>query len=160
LPVLTAIGVDENRYLWTNSDQLFLYGGLFPDVEPITSPQDFVLWQYDIKSREWSEAQTVVAKDSGTEEIQRAAEGAGVNVPGRNLGFYFGGHLDGYTTMGWSQNIPRVYLKSLLEFNMEKKEFRNITKNGLEGAGVPERADGVLVFVSFFLLSDHLILGC
>lgn len=31
---------------------------------------------------------------------------------------------------------------------MNKNEFLNVTKNGLEGAGVPERADGVLLFVS------------
>lgn len=94
-------------------------------------------------------ATTSVAADSGSSEIQRAAEGAGVSVPGRSLGFYFGGHLDGYTTEGWSQNVPRVYLKSLLEFDLDTKVFRNVTKSGLEKAGVPERADGVLVFVSW-----------
>jgi len=31
---------------------------------------------------------------------------------------------------------------------MEKNVFRNITEHGLEKAGVPERADGVLLFVS------------
>jgi len=134
--------------LWHNYDKIFLYGGLFSDVDPVTSPPAFALWEYDIASSKWSEADTSVAGDSGSSEIQRAAEGAGVSVPGRSLGFYFGGHLDGYTTQGWSQSVPRVYLKSLLEFDLDKKQFRNITKNGLEKAGVPERADGVLVFVS------------
>lgn len=94
-------------------------------------------------------ASTSVASDSGSSTIQRAAEGAGLSVPGRSLGFYFGGHLDGYTVEGWSQSTPRVYLKSLLEFDLEKKQFRNVTAHGLEKAGVPERADGVLVFVSW-----------
>ena len=121
---------------------------MFSDKPP-TEPTAFALWEYDIESEEWKESDTSVASNSGSKEIQRAAEGAGVSVPGRSLGFYFGGHLDGYTTEGWSQSTPRVYLKSLLEFDMDKREFRNVTESGLEKAGVPERADGVLVFVSF-----------
>lgn len=56
--------------------------------------------------------------------------------------------MDAYTTEGWSIQTARVYLKSLLEFDMGKGQFLNVTENGLQGAGVPERADGVLVFVS------------
>lgn len=140
--------VDRNRYIWHDFDNLYLYGGLFSDVEPVGIPGPFETWQYNIKGGGWKTIATTVSPDSGSREIQRAAEGAGVSVPGRSLGFYFGGHLDGYTTEGWSQSIPRVYLKSLLEFDMEKKEYRNVTKSGLEKAGVPERADGVLSFVS------------
>ena len=136
------------RYLWHNSNQLFLYGGLFSDVDPKTPPPDFQLWQYDISSRKWSTVDTSVSSDSGSQEIQRAAEGAGVSIPGRSLGFYFGGHLDGYTSHDWSQSVPRVYLKSMLEYDMDKKQFSNITKAGSENGGMPERADGVLVFVS------------
>lgn len=117
-------------------------------MEPFGKPTVFTLWQYEIASGKWSEAATSVAENSGSKKIERAAEGAGVSVPGRSLGFYFGGHLDEWTTLGWSNQIPRVYLKSLLEFDMDKMQFRNITENGLEKAGVPERADGVLVFVS------------
>lgn len=126
-----------------------MYGGLFSDTPPV-EPTEFSLWAYDVESGKWSDvtSETKVSPDSGSKEIQRAAEGAGATVPGRSLGFYFGGHLDGYTTKGWSQSIPRVYLKSLLEFDMETKTFRNVTGSGLEKAGVPERADGVLVFVS------------
>lgn len=129
-----------------------MYGGLFSDKPP-TEPTDFSLWGYDVESGKWSDVtgETKVSPESGSKEIQRAAEGAGANVPGRSLGFYFGGHLDGYTTKGWSQSTPRVYLKSLLEFDMETKTFRNVTESGLEKAGVPERADGVLVFVSYIL---------
>lgn len=137
-----------DSYLWHDYDRIFLYGGLYSDVEPLGQPTEFVLWQYEIASRKWSEAQTSVAENSGSQKIERAAEGAGVSVPGRSLGFYFGGHLDQWTTQGWSNQTPRVYLKSLLEFDMEKMQFRNVTESGLEKAGVPERADGVLVFVS------------
>jgi hypothetical protein len=136
------------RYLWHNSNQLFLYGGLFSDIDRKTPPTDLQLWQYDISSRKWSTVDTSVSSSSGSQDIQRAAEGAGVSIPGQSLGFYFGGHLDGYTTHGWSQSVPRVYLKSMLKYDMNKKQFNNITKAGLENAGVPERADGVLVFVN------------
>ncbi|KAI5812850.1 kelch repeat protein [Pyronema omphalodes] len=146
LPIPSGPPSVANGYLWHNYDKLFLYGGLFSD-SPVTLPPPFELWQYDIKGGKWSTSDYSVSDDSGSKEIQRAAEGAGVSVPGRSLGFYFSGHLDGYTTEGWSQSIARVYLKSLLEFDMDKKQFRNITKNGLEKFSVPERADGVLVFV-------------
>ena len=136
-----------NGYLWHNSDRLFLYGGLFSDVEPQGVPPKFALWQYDISASAWAESDWSVAGDSDSNVIERAAEGAGVTVPGRSLGFYFGGHLDYKTTYGWSIETPRVYLKSLLRFDMDRLEFTNITRHGLEKAGVPERADGVLIFV-------------
>jgi hypothetical protein len=95
--------------------------------------------------------------------VQRAAEGAGITVPSLGRGFYFGGHLDGYTVPGWSQSIPRLYLTSLLEFTFpgygnkavndgavagSSGLFRNITEGGVQdSAGFPERADGTLVYV-------------
>ncbi|KAI5795282.1 kelch repeat protein [Geopyxis carbonaria] len=137
-----------NGYLWNDYETIYQYGGIFSD-SPKTEPTEFALWAYDIKGKTWSDitSQTSISSDSGSKEIQRAGEGAGISVAGRNLGFYFGGHLDSYTTEGWSISTERVYLKSLLEYDMEKKEFRNVTNSGLEKAGVPERADGVLIFV-------------
>ncbi|PUU83969.1 hypothetical protein B9Z19DRAFT_961866 [Tuber borchii] len=137
-----------NGYLWHNNNNLYLYGGLFSD-KPVTKPTAFSIWKYDIAAGEWSDitSNTSVSSDSGSSQIQRAAEGAGISVPQQNKGYYFGGHLDAYTTEGWSIQTARVYLKSLLEFDMEKNVFRNITEHGLEKAGVPERADGVLLFV-------------
>lgn len=143
-------------YLWSSTDSLYLYGGQFSD-KPVTSPVPFSLWSYDIAASSWSEHSDPKFED-GT-AVQRAAEGAGVSVPNLGLGYYFGGHLDGYTTPGWSQSVPRVYLPSMLEFTMpgfsnselESKSpvdkdgvYRNITAGS---AGFPERADGVLVYV-------------
>lgn len=101
--------------------------------------------------------------------MQRSAEGAGISVPELGLSWYFGGHLDLFTTPGWSSQsnpVPRIYLKSLLEFTHpgytndgvdslrggkgagEGGVFRNITQGGLQTeAKFTERADGVLVFV-------------
>jgi hypothetical protein len=71
-----------------------------------------------------------------------------------------------YTTDGWSNQIARQYLKSLLEFTHPGYSntgvyslgtsnaapsggvYRNITEGGLQNsAGFTERADGVLVYV-------------
>lgn len=77
--------------------------------------------------------------------------------------------MDGYTTEGWDLSVPRVYLKSFIEYtfpgytNNEVESlkgdktagaggaWRNITEGGLqESAGFTERADGVLVYVPGF----------
>jgi hypothetical protein len=159
-----------NGFLWNSLTSLFLYGGEFSD-NPVTSPSPFSLWEYDIASSSWSEhsnPQTSAGNNSDPANVavQRAAEGAGLAVPELGRGWYFGGHLDGYTTEGWSQSTARVYLKSLLEFTFpgftndgiedlaggkgagSDGVWRNITQGGLqEDAGFTERADGVLVYI-------------
>lgn len=144
-----------------------MYGGEFSD-SPVASPVPFVTWAYDIASSTWnsfSNPQTTSGDNSSpaNQPVQRAAEGAGVTVPHLGRGFYFGGHLDGYTTPGWSQSIARVYLSSLLEYTFPGYSnsavnngnaagsngiYRNITQGGTQDtAGFPERADGVLVYI-------------
>lgn len=137
------------------------------------------MWSYDVASSSWTEQsgpQTSAGVDaeSGGQDVSCAAEGAGITVPGLGRGYYFGGHLDGYTTAGWSQSTPRVYLTSLLEYTFPGQKnpsisnsptagssglYRNITQGGLQGtASFPERADGALVYVPGFG-SDGIILG-
>ncbi|KAF1809029.1 hypothetical protein P152DRAFT_404107 [Eremomyces bilateralis CBS 781.70] len=160
----------SNGYLWSSYGALYLYGGEFSDTPP-EQPVDFAVWEYDIKASEWKEhsnprTSAGINAAGGGEPVQRSAEGAGINVPSLGRGFYFGGHLDLYTTPGWSAQIPRVYLKSLIEYTFPGHEnkavsgldaagsdgaWRNITEGGLqESAGFTERADGVLVFVPGF----------
>ncbi|KAI9769545.1 MAG: hypothetical protein M1840_004023 [Geoglossum simile] len=162
-----------NGYLWHSNYSLFLYGGLFSD-KPSTVPTSFSLWEYDVGSSSWKEHTNPTTSagngsDPGGQPVQRAAEGAGCSIPELGRGYFLGGHLDGYTTVGWSQSIPRVYLKSLLEFTFPGFQndgieelaggkaapsegiWRNITRGGLqESAGFPERADGILVYISGF----------
>ncbi|KAK4110248.1 hypothetical protein N656DRAFT_285538 [Canariomyces notabilis] len=157
-------------YLWNDYNNLYLYGGQFAD-NPYVEPAPFSTWRYNIQSKTWTEypsPKTSGGKNSdpGDQPVQRAAEGAGLSVPELGLSWYFGGHLDQSTTPGWSIHIPRVYLKSLLEFTHpgytndgvyalaggtgagEGGAYRNITQGGLQVADAfPERADGVLVFV-------------
>ncbi|KAK2773253.1 hypothetical protein FQN52_004678 [Onygenales sp. PD_12] len=170
-----------NGYLWHSFESLFLYGGEFSDNPP-KLPTAFSLWEYSIQSSSWKEhesprtSQGSESNDAG-QPVQRSAEGAGITVPQLGRGYYFGGHLDGYTTEGWSQSIARVYLKSMIEYtfpgytNSEVKSlegdkkagdggvWRNITEGGLqESAGFTERADGVLVHVPGFG-KEGIILG-
>ena len=145
-------------------------GGEFSD-SPVVSPSPYSLWEYDISASKWAEHTSPStsagnASDGGNQDVQQAAEGAGISVPSLGKGWYFGGHLDGYTTAGWSQSVPRVYLKSMIEFTFPGYQndaveslqgnkaagsdgaWRNITQGGLqESKGFTERADGVLVYV-------------
>jgi hypothetical protein len=156
-------------YLWNDYNNLFLYGGEFSD-NPQTSPTSPSTWKYAISSYTWTEYQNTqtskgnYSTDAGI-PVQRAAEGAGISVPELGRSWYFGGHLDLSTTPDWSDQVPRVYLKSLLEFTHpgyanpavdslhasgagDGGAYRNITEGGIqEQAGFSERADGALVFV-------------
>jgi hypothetical protein len=159
--------------LWNSYDSLYLYGGEF-SWQPAVSPPAFALWEYNIASQSWIEHNNSTtssgdnAPDNGV-AVQRAAEGAGASVPALGRGFYFGGHEDGYTTEGWSQSVPRIYLQSLLEFTYPgftnnqvstlsggktagtDGNYRNITQGGLQSqAGFTERADGLLIYVPGF----------
>ncbi|KAI1373708.1 hypothetical protein F4677DRAFT_215733 [Hypoxylon crocopeplum] len=156
-------------YLWNDLDRLYLYGGEFSD-NPVAQPSPISTWTYDVASSTWTEfqsPQTSAGNFSDPEgvAVQRAAEGAGISVPELGVSWYFGGHLDWATTPGWSNQIGRVYLKSLLEFthpgyansgvNSLRSSgapaggaYRNITWGGIQNQdGFTERADGVLVYV-------------
>lgn len=171
----------SNGYLWNSHESLYLYGGEF-SWTPAVSPSAMATWEYDISSSSWiehSDPTTSSGNDSAANDqpVQRAAEGAGANVPSLGRGFYFGGHQDGYTTEGWSQAIYRIYLTSLLEFTFPGYKnnqvdalsdnqtagtdgnYRNITSGGLQDtAGFPERADGLLLYVPGFS-PDGILIG-
>ncbi|KIX06799.1 uncharacterized protein Z518_04775 [Rhinocladiella mackenziei CBS 650.93] len=167
LPIPSGPPAVSLGYLWNSYDSLYLYGGEFSD-SPVTSPVPFSTWSYDISSSSWSESSNPLTSagqnsEEANQPVQRAAEGAGISVPHIGRGFYFGGHLDGYTTPGWSQSIARVYLRGLLEYTFPGYSnaavnggnvagssgiYRNITEGGTQDSdGFPERADGVLVYV-------------
>jgi hypothetical protein len=158
-PPAVALG-----YLWSSHESLFLYGGQF-SWKPADPPTKFSTWEYSIPGEEWIEHSAKTTKGesapSDNDDVQRASEGAGVNVPSLGRGFYFGGHLDTWTTQGWSNTIARVYLQSLLEFTFpgysnneveslsdgktagDQGSYRNITEGGIQDkSGFTQRADG------------------
>lgn len=160
----------SNGYLWHSYDALYLYGGEFSDSPPKT-PSELSLWSYDIKAASWTEhknPRTSAGKnsESGDQPLQRAAEGAGISVPELGRGYYFAGHLDTFTTPGWSYLIDRLYLKSLVEYTFpghsndaveslgdsktagQDGVWRNITEGGIQDtAQFPIRADSATVYV-------------
>ncbi|KLU92852.1 hypothetical protein MAPG_11818, partial [Magnaporthiopsis poae ATCC 64411] len=156
-------------YLWNDYNNLYLYGGQFAD-NPFVEPSRSSVWKYSVRGASWTEDQKPVTSSGNNSEpggvaVQRSAEGAGLSVPELGLSWYFGGHLDLSTTPGWSNQIARVYLKSLLEFTHpgyantgidslrskgagEMGAYRNITKGRIQRQDAFfERADGALVFI-------------
>jgi len=106
-------------YLYSSHNSLWLYGGQYSD-NPKAEPGPNSIWEYSIGSKSWVEhadpkSSAGVNAEGDGQSIQRAAEGAGFGVTALGRGWYFGGHLDDFTTEGWSNQIARVYLKSLLE---------------------------------------------
>lgn len=180
LPQPSGIPATSNGFLWHSYDTLFLYGGEVSD-SPRAYPPDYSLWAYDIKNSKWIEhrnPKTSAGNNSedGGQPVQRSGEGAGVNVPELGRGYYFAGHLDGYTTKDWSLSVPRVYLKSLLEFTFpgytndgveslrggkeagEDGVWRNITGGGIQETGrFTDRADSALVYVPGFGVDGILV---
>lgn len=166
--------------MWNSHSSLYLYGGEFSE-DPQASPTANSLWEYKIASKEWVEHQNPKSSGGDNAEkagqsIQRAAEGSGFSVPNLGRGWYFGGHQDFLTTKDWSNQVDRIYLKSLLEFTYpgysneavddlkggktagDGGVYRNITEGGLQKSGAfPERADGLLVYVPGFGAEGTLI---
>lgn len=173
LPIPSGPPAVSLGQLWASHNSLWLYGGQYSD-NPKTSPGPNSVWEYNIGNKQWVEHKDPKTSagdnaESDGQSVQRAAEGAGFSVSTLGRGWYFGGHLDDFTTEGWSNQIARVYLKSLLEFTFPGETnngvqslqngktagldgtFRNITSGGLQDTGsFPARADGALVYVPGF----------
>ncbi|OQN99803.1 hypothetical protein B0A48_14573 [Cryoendolithus antarcticus] len=167
-PPAVALGT-----LWSSHESLFLYGGQV-SWKPIVKPGPYATWEYSIPDQQWiehSNPKTSSGKSapSNNDPVQGASEGASISVPSLGRGFYFGGHLDEYTTQSWANYIPRQYLQSLLEFTFPDRanpqvdalsngqnagsdgNYRNVTEGGLQSkAGFTDRADGILVYVPGF----------
>ena len=159
-----------NGFLWNSYDSLYLYGGIYSDSPPAT-PEPFSLWEYQIQAAKWVEHKNPETSkgnnsDAGGQPVERSGEGAGISVPEIGRGFYFAGHLDHYTTPGWSIQVAREFLKSLIEFTYpgytndgvedlaggktagSDGVWRNVTQGGIQDtAKFPSRADGGLVYV-------------
>ena len=173
LPQPSDLPAVSNGFLWQSYDSLYLYGGEVSSA-PRDLPVPYSLWAYDIKNAKWnkhSNPKTSAGNnsDGGNQPVQQAAEGAGVSIPEIGRGYYFAGHLDPFTTQGWALPVPRVYLKSLIEYTFPGYTndgvetlrggklagadgvWRNITQGGIqETAKFTNRADSSLVYVPGF----------
>jgi hypothetical protein len=139
------------------------------------------LWEYNVDSSTWKQHSNPTTSDGTNSEpsgetIQGAAEGAGFSVAALGMGWYFGGHLDAYTTPSWSVQVPRLYLKSFVEYTFpgysnpavsslnngqvagSDGAWLNLTNAGIQSQdGFTERADGLLVYVPGFSASGVLL---
>ena len=169
-----------NGYLWNSYDSLYLYGGEYEDT-PVATPSAYSLWEYNIPSSTWTEHQNPQTSngnnsDGGNQPVLGSAEGAGISIPQLGRGYFFAGHQDAFTTPGWSVQVPRIYLKSLLEFTYpgfsndgvqslgagktagSDGAWRNITQGGIQDtAAFPSRADGAVVYVPGYGVNGILV---
>ncbi|KAG0142446.1 hypothetical protein CROQUDRAFT_50291 [Cronartium quercuum f. sp. fusiforme G11] len=143
--------------LWSNSNgtKLYLWGGQFSD-KPFIKPGIMNTFEFDILDLNWKSLNT-----SG-DTILRNSEGASALVPNNDqnqnyIGYYFGGHLDWSSVANWSTSTPRVFLNSLLEFNLNDLSFKNYStfqpstvtgfSNSISETNPTIRADGTITYV-------------
>lgn len=150
-PPAVALGA-----LWASADgnRLYSWGGQFQDT-PSLDPPPARTFVYDIQKGEWTVVQ------SQGDDIDSAAEGQPAIVPllgegGDNIAYYSYGHQDDHTTEGWSNQIARIYLNSMVQFDLGSHTFTNITSYSSQAhtsnSSTPEtspisRADGTLSYV-------------
>ncbi|POY76409.1 hypothetical protein BMF94_0607 [Rhodotorula taiwanensis] len=150
-PPAVALGA-----LWASSDgnRLCSWGGQFQDT-PSVPPPPARTFVYDIQKGEWDVVQT------GGDKVGGAAEGQPAIVPllgqgGDNVAYYSYGHQDDHTTGGWSNQIERLYMSSMVQFDLGSHAWTNITsysaKAHTSNSSTPEtsplsRADGTLSYV-------------
>lgn len=108
-----------------DGQDLFYYGSYFSD-NPDVAPDAQRLFRYNIPSKAWSPVST------GGDTVTRVAEGASAVSPGSSNAsdpnfYYFAGHLDSYTVEGWSNQVERVYLDSMIEYDQSSSNWFNRT---------------------------------
>ncbi|KAH9807902.1 hypothetical protein DFH28DRAFT_1001077 [Melampsora americana] len=144
--------------LWSSNDgqSLYQWGGQFAD-NPIISPGPMNPFKFDLQSLTWSSI------NPKGDQVLRASEGASALVPNLkdpskdHLGYYFGGHLDWASVPNWSNLTPRVFLDSILEFDLSSSSWKNYSSfapssvSGFNNATTESsptiRADGTLTYV-------------
>ncbi|GAA5820761.1 hypothetical protein JCM3770_005959 [Rhodotorula araucariae] len=142
--------------LWASADgnTLYQWGGQFQD-NPSVPPPEARTFAYDIKAGQWSVVQTKGDPVGNAAEGQQAVV-PGIGTNGDHMAYYSYGHQDDHTTQGWSNQVARIYLNSMVEFDLGSQTMRNITSyssNAMSSnSSTPEsnplsRADGTLTYV-------------
>jgi len=151
-PPQTSLGA-----MWSSADgkSLFYQGGYTSD-NPIVTPDEFKLYQYNVDSSSWSAVQT------RGDTVLRVAEGSSAVIPpeqgtsAQPIFHYFGGHLDSFTVPGWSNQVERVYLNSMIEYDGASSTWTNrstyattasVTANSTWESAPLLRADATLTYV-------------
>lgn len=136
--------------LWPDpkGDRFILYGGRFMS----TVPTPFELWQYNIKSNEWS-ALGLGATDVDGRKITQLYDGAFAASTEKRLGFFYGGFASMESEYDWRPTDRAEAMSGLIIYDMEKNTWRNRT-GGIEDGRiehsmvfVPAGKEGLLVVV-------------
>ncbi|KAF1996201.1 hypothetical protein P154DRAFT_609276, partial [Amniculicola lignicola CBS 123094] len=117
--------------LWADevNKVVYQYGGEYGDGKP----EDFNLWYYDIIYNTWN------ISNVSTTDVYRASWGAGVTVPDKAQGYYYGGWLNNASVPGY--NTP-IALSNMLVYDMVSNSFRNQS-----GPDDVPRAEGSMLYL-------------
>lgn len=144
--------------LWSSNDgqSLYQWGGQFAD-NPYISPGPSNTFKFDTQSLTWNQINNTMG-----DQVLRASEGASALVPNlgsnsNHLAYYFGGHLDWASVPNWSNSTPRIFLDSIIEFDLGSLSWKNYSSfapssvsgfNNATAESAPTiRADGTLTYV-------------
>ena len=120
--------------LWadTVNKRFYLFGGEYYQQPP---SQQFTLWSYDTIYDTWESFGS--PPQPGLAAI---SYGAGVSIPERGEGYYYGGWKSKNTVPGWTG--PPVAMAGLVKYSMDSNHMSNNT--GPDKIG---RAEGAMVFI-------------
>ena len=136
--------------MFANDDELYLYGGLLrlTDAYNYPGPEDvlgYEAYQYGPERSSWSPG--FIEGSTGSEVTRYVTNGAGVNVPNENLGFYFSGMkaADGGPIYK-DDDSANVTATSLIEVDLSTMRSESWTNHTLPDSVKP-RANAQLAWV-------------
>jgi len=126
--------------LWPDpvNKRLYLFGGEFIADEPPISTSG--IYAYDILNDQW-DLMYDPANQPASGPVQRVSYGAGVAIPERGEGYYYGGWSSNTTHRDWGDKPPKAS-SFLVKYVMDKNSWGNIS--GPDDVG---RAEGAMVYV-------------
>lgn len=123
--------------LWPDpvNKRLYQFGGEFADTSP---PPLQGLHAYDLLSDTWDHF-TLSDKERAA-SIRRTSYGAGVSIPERGEGYWYGGWLSNSSEEGWEG--PRAATSYMIKYEMDTNRWTNTS--GPDSVG---RAEGAIVYI-------------
>jgi hypothetical protein len=126
--------------LWSDpvNKRLYLFGGEFIGDAPPISTQG--IYAYDILKEKWDLMYDPASQPSSG-PVQRVSYGAGISIPERGEGYYYGGWSSNATDKNYGDKPPEAS-SFLIKYVMDKDSWGSIS--GPDDVG---RAEGAMVYV-------------
>ena len=123
--------------LWPDpiNKRLYQFGGEFTDTRP---PPLRGLYAYDVLSDNWDHFSFSDANRAAA--IRRTSYGAGVSIPERGEGYWYGGWLSSASEEGWGGS--RAATSYMVKYEMDSNRWTNTS--GPDDLG---RAEGAMVYI-------------